>query len=145
MGITQEILAEKIGVDKNTVWRWEKEYSNPPVTVVKKLCDVFNITESELLNGPERNEFVVSLKFTEVLEGVTEEMMMNGIALTVADNGFIGVSGGKKFESKEDIEAVLADIREKLEEGWETRERMSKRHREKPPAPIRGADAKLEN
>ena len=35
--LTQEELAKRLGVQKNTVWRWEKEQRHIPETVVKLL------------------------------------------------------------------------------------------------------------
>ena len=35
--LTQEELAKRLGVQKNTVWRWEKEQRHIPEPVVKLL------------------------------------------------------------------------------------------------------------
>ena len=35
--LTQEELAKRLGVQKNTVWRWENEQRHIPETVVKLL------------------------------------------------------------------------------------------------------------
>ncbi|MGE0821759.1 MAG: helix-turn-helix domain-containing protein [Candidatus Binatia bacterium] len=35
LGLTQEELGERLGVRKNTVWRWEKEQRRVPETVVR--------------------------------------------------------------------------------------------------------------
>ena len=35
--LTQEELAKRLGVQKNTVWRWEKEQRHIPETVAKLL------------------------------------------------------------------------------------------------------------
>ncbi|MDR3332434.1 MAG: hypothetical protein LBT08_07385 [Synergistaceae bacterium] len=45
----------------------------------------------------------------------------------MADDGFIGVSGGKRFVELNDIEDVLEEIRFKLVEGFESRARMAEK------------------
>jgi len=37
-GISQETLAAMLGVDKNTVWRWEKGRSDPRATDMEKIA-----------------------------------------------------------------------------------------------------------
>jgi hypothetical protein len=92
--------------------------------VLKKLCEVLNVSEAELLNGPAPDGFKVTLKFVKTLEGVNEEMNTNGIALLIADDGFVGVSGGKKLEVIEDIDAVVNEVRRKLTFGFEHKDEL---------------------
>jgi transcriptional regulator with XRE-family HTH domain len=40
LGLTQEELGERLGVRKNTIWRWENEQRGIPETVVR-LLDYF--------------------------------------------------------------------------------------------------------
>jgi transcriptional regulator with XRE-family HTH domain len=108
-----------------TISRWENFLREPRASDIKKLCEVLGVTEAELLNGPKEESFTVELNYVKSLEGVKEQMNMNGISLTVADDGFVGVSGGKNFKSRDDIEAVIEDIRYKLNIGFDTRERMA--------------------
>lgn len=35
LGLTQEELGDRLGVRKNTVWRWEKEQRRVPETVAR--------------------------------------------------------------------------------------------------------------
>ncbi len=52
VGWTQEKLAHSIGVQPNTVWRWESGKSTPNVDTVKKIASLFHCTIDELLEGP---------------------------------------------------------------------------------------------
>jgi transcriptional regulator with XRE-family HTH domain len=122
--LTQSALAKIFGVELNTVWKWENTRMSPSLDVIQKLADFFNVSVDELLNGPQEQAFTVTLKYTKTLEGVNEEMNMNGISLTIADDGFVGVSGGKKLESLEDIERVVNEVRRKLVFGFEHRDEM---------------------
>lgn len=47
--MTQEVLAKKIGVTRQTVSKWEKGYSVPDADILLKIADVFDISVSELL------------------------------------------------------------------------------------------------
>ena len=56
--LTQEQLAEKLGVSNKTVSRWENGNSFPDVSMLQPLCDLLNISVNELLLGekiPEDN------------------------------------------------------------------------------------------
>ena len=48
-GITQEELAEYMGVSKAAVSKWEKEQSYPDITLLPQLAAYFNISVDELL------------------------------------------------------------------------------------------------
>jgi hypothetical protein len=81
-------------------------------------------SEAELLNGPVVDEFKVTLKYVKTLEGVNEEMNTNGISLLISDDGFVGVSGGRKLEVPEDIERVVNEVRRKLTFGFEHKDEL---------------------
>ena len=52
-GLSQEKLAECVGVHENTIRKWEKEYREPRASDIAKLAAALNISELELLTGPE--------------------------------------------------------------------------------------------
>ena len=51
--LTQEALAEKLGVSNKTVSKWENGKSMPDYAVVEALCRALDITVAELLGGKE--------------------------------------------------------------------------------------------
>lgn len=51
--LSQEKLAEELGVQKLTIWRWEHDLSAMTVRTVKKVADYFGVSASYLLNLPE--------------------------------------------------------------------------------------------
>lgn len=60
--LSQEKLAEELGVQKLTIWRWEHDSSAMTVRTVKKVADYFGVSASYLLNLPEpekENNFVI--------------------------------------------------------------------------------------
>lgn len=52
---TQEQLAEKLGVSNRSVSRWENGTTMPDITLMKCICDEFDISISELINGERQN------------------------------------------------------------------------------------------
>ena len=53
--LTQEQLAEKMGVSINAVSKWERGLSFPDVSLYKKLCNELDINIEELINGERDN------------------------------------------------------------------------------------------
>ena len=51
--LTQEQLAEKMGVSINAVSKWERGLSFPDVSLLKKICNELGISIEELINGEE--------------------------------------------------------------------------------------------
>lgn len=51
--MTQEQLAEKMGVSINAVSKWERGLSFPDVSLLKKICQELGISIEELINGEE--------------------------------------------------------------------------------------------
>ena len=54
--ITQEELAEKLGVTNKTVSRWENGVNMPDYSVLKELCNILDIDVNELLSGEKDNK-----------------------------------------------------------------------------------------
>ena len=52
-GISQEELADKVGVSRQAVSKWESEQSTPDIEKVVLLSDFFNVTTDYLLKGIE--------------------------------------------------------------------------------------------
>ena len=47
--LTQDQLAEKLGVTAQAVSKWENDQSCPDITILPKLADIFGISTDELL------------------------------------------------------------------------------------------------
>lgn len=59
--MTQEQLAEKLGVSNKTVSKWETGKCMPDYSVVKNLCEELEISVAELLDGEKAEEKSVRL------------------------------------------------------------------------------------
>ena len=49
LGMTQDQLAEKLGITAQAVSKWENDLSCPDISILPKLADIFGITTDELL------------------------------------------------------------------------------------------------
>ena len=49
LGLTQDRLAEQLGVTAQAVSKWENDQSCPDITMLPKLAEIFGISTDELL------------------------------------------------------------------------------------------------
>ncbi len=55
-GLTQEMLAEQMGVSRRTVSRWETGSNMPDLDVLVELSDFYAVDLREILNGERKSE-----------------------------------------------------------------------------------------
>ena len=68
VGLSQEMVAEKLGVSRQTISKWETDETLPDIYQSKKLAKLYNLTLDELI------EFDVDLKEIEqVIKNTNEE------------------------------------------------------------------------
>lgn len=109
--LTQEQLAEKLGVSNKTVSKWETGKCMPDYAIIKILCDTLGITVAELMDGAENKsvrlydeeQIVELLRRTQELERQKDTLygivlIVMGIALQALSNT-IGGSGFRDFLS----------------------------------------------
>ena len=63
--LTQEQLAEKLGVTNKSISRWENGYTMPDYTLLKDLCNELSINVNELLSGEKINDGEYMIKAEE--------------------------------------------------------------------------------
>lgn len=66
--LTQEQLAEQLNISNKTVSKWETGKCMPDYSVIKSLCEVLEITISELMDGEEEKEIIRSYDEEQTLE-----------------------------------------------------------------------------
>lgn len=72
-GMTQEAVAEKLGVSGQAVSKWENGNSYPDITVLPVIAELFGITTDELLTGKKKTEtYLVPVERRKKIE----DMMM---------------------------------------------------------------------
>ena len=89
--LTQEQLAEKLGVSNKTISKWENGKCMPDYSVIKNLCEELEITVAELMDGEnaedksvrtyDEEQIMDLLKRTQDLE--KQKNLLYGILLIV--------------------------------------------------------------
>lgn len=67
--LSQEDLAEKVGVTRQTISKWELEETTPDINQAKKLSMIFNISLDELVNNDVNSILIEKVSNTERLAG----------------------------------------------------------------------------
>lgn len=98
--LTQEQLAEHLGVSNKTISKWETGKCMPDYAVVKSLCEELKVSVSELMDGEEADDKSVRvyddeqildlLRRTQELE--KQKGMMTGVILIVMGIAFQALS-----------------------------------------------------
>lgn len=65
--LTQEQLAEKLGITKNAVSKWERGLSLMDLSLLKPLSEILGISVTELLNGEKIDKNNINYKSEEIL------------------------------------------------------------------------------
>jgi len=71
-GLTQESLAEKLGVSKNAVSKWERGICLMDMSLLKPLCEILDISINELLSGEKIKEEKIIEKYEENIVNTIE-------------------------------------------------------------------------
>ena len=89
--LTQEQLAERLGVSNKTISKWETGKCMPDYAVVKNLCEELKVSVSELMDGEESEDKSVRvyddeqifdlLRRTQELE--KQKVLLTGVILIV--------------------------------------------------------------
>ena len=83
--LTQEQLAEKMGVSINAVSKWERGLSFPDVSLLKKLCNELRISVEELINGEEdKSEEAKERAIINVVKSKNKEKKKTKIIIIVS-------------------------------------------------------------
>ena len=93
--LTQEQLAEKFGVSRRSVSRWEGGYNLPDIDILIEMSEFYDVELKELLNGERKNKQMEN-KENEMVVLVTDyniekNMKDAKVAIGFFIAGFIGV------------------------------------------------------
>lgn len=87
IGLTQEQLAEKLGVTGQAVSKWESDISCPDITILAPLADILGLSVDELLRGSQAPGSVILAEST----GKSLDDMMMKILITVSDTDNVNI------------------------------------------------------
>ena len=68
-GLTQEKLADAVGVSLLTLFRWEKGERSPRIDEIKALAKALGVSEADLLNEPQKQDWVLQIKIADGKKG----------------------------------------------------------------------------
>lgn len=105
-GLSQETVAEKLGVSRQTISKWETEETVPDIYQAKKLAKLYNLSLDELI------EFDVDLKEIEQVIQNTNEEKEENINWTNAWSKKYPILA--KYQKQVNIEEYACKIREML-------------------------------
>ena len=75
--LTQEALAEQLGVSSQAVSKWENDLSCPDISLLPKLCGILGITTDELLMGRSDEVRLVPVEQRKSLDELTLRVRVN--------------------------------------------------------------------
>ena len=103
--LTQEQLAEQLGVSNKTISKWENGKCMPDYSIIQKLCDALHVTLPELMDGEDAAEDSVRVcdeaQILDLLRRIQELERQKGIlygllliVLGIASSAMSGTVGG---------------------------------------------------
>lgn len=103
--LTQEQLAQQLGVSNKTIYKWENGKCMPDYSIIHKLCDALHVTRPELMDGEDAAEDSVRVyddaQILDLLHRTQELERQKGIlygvaliTLGIASSAMSGTVGG---------------------------------------------------
>ena len=90
--LSQEGLAEKLGVTRQTISKWELEETTPDIKQAKELSKIFNISLDELTNNDINDILIEKVSNTEKLAEITIKIL-KAIGIFLAVIFVLGIIG----------------------------------------------------
>lgn len=110
-GYTQEELANKLNVVRQTISKWEKGYSVPDAEMLKKLAEIFDTNVSQLLGSTIKEDSNIDV-LAEQLARINEQLIIKnrrsrriwktigiGVLIAIIINLLLVITGIVAFEN----------------------------------------------
>ena len=82
LGLTQDQLAEKLGITAQAISKWENDLSCPDIGTLPKLADIFGISTDELLGVEKR----AKVHEAEVVDDADEDHGIFNVSINSKEN-----------------------------------------------------------
>lgn len=106
-GMTQEQLADILGVSSQSVSKWENDTTMPDIMLLPAIAGCFNITVDELYGGRKPTEKRQAVNYDDIPE------MLYDMLIELTQRGWVDTTEGKDInEEKEKMKAYLEDDRQ---------------------------------
>ena len=86
--LTQKEFADKFGVTYQAVSKWENGKNMPDITLLKEICNEYNMSVDEFLNG-QVNEKKINLKLIIICAIILITLVLGSVLIINKNNGFI--------------------------------------------------------
>ena len=117
--LTQEQLAQQLGVSNKTISKWENGKCMPDYSIIQRLCDAIHVTLPELMDGEDAAENSVHVydneQILDLLRRINRELNVTLVVIThslsVARNicDRVAMIDGGRIVEMGDTEALFAD------------------------------------
>ena len=105
-GMTQEQLAETLGVSPQTISKWENEVTMPDIMLLPVIAGCFDITIDELYGGKKPTEKRKAIDYDDIPE------ILYDTVIDLTQRGWVYTVEGKDIEAeKERMKSYLAENR----------------------------------
>jgi transcriptional regulator with XRE-family HTH domain len=106
-GMTQEQLAETLGVSSQTISKWENEVTMPDIMLLPVIAGCFDIAVDELYHGRKSKKKQNAVDYDEIPE------MLYDSLIDLTQRGWVDTVEGKDIETeKEKMKSYLAENRQ---------------------------------
>ena len=125
-GYTQEELANKLNVVRQTISTWEKGYSVPDAEMLKKLAEIFDTNVSQLLGSTIEQDSNIDL-LAEQLARINEQLIIKnrrsrriwktigiGVLIAIIINLLLVITGIVAFENSRFTDTYIEENTEEI-------------------------------
>ena len=91
--LTQEQLAERLGVSNKTISKWETGKCMPDYSVIELLCKELNTTLAELMNGEENEKSIHTYDNEQIVEMLKEIQNLRNMKILLIGFFFFFMGG----------------------------------------------------
>ena len=106
-GLTQEQLAEILGVSSQTISKWENEVTMPDIMLLPAIAGCFDITVDELYGGRKQTKKRKAVDYDDIPE------ILYDTVIELTQRGWVDTVEGKDIEAeKEKMKSYLAQNRQ---------------------------------
>ena len=125
-GYTQEELANKLNVVRQTISKWEKGYSVPDAEMLKKLAEIFDTNVSQLLGSTIEQDANIDV-LAEQLARINEQLIIKnrrsrriwktigiGVLIAIIINLLLVITGIVAFENLRFTDTYIEENTEEI-------------------------------
>ena len=109
--LTQQNLANKLGVTYQAVSKWENGKSIPDIAILKRISEEFNVSIDELLDGKKNNKKINYKKYILIVLGII--ILIISIILIIKNTGNYEFKGLYTNNKEFSVNGVMAYSKEK--------------------------------